>query len=99
MARGTLKVGRIVPLLLGAFRGRFELFRTACKKKSKHYPGIEPSIFGVAVGDANPYAIQATCAPLKIDKNFKINHPTEDIMISMPSTLTTTPTKVFFKSI
>jgi hypothetical protein len=45
MARGTLKVGRIVPILFGAFRGRFELFRTAG-------------------------------APLKIDKNFKINHPT-----------------------
>jgi hypothetical protein len=44
MARGTLKVARIVTILFGAFRGRFELFRTAC-------------------------------APLKIDKNFKINHP------------------------
>jgi hypothetical protein len=44
MALGTLKVGRIVPILFGAFRGRFKLFRTAC-------------------------------APLKIDKNFKINHP------------------------
>jgi hypothetical protein len=27
-------------------------------KISKHYPGIEPSTFGVAVGDANHYAIQ-----------------------------------------
>jgi hypothetical protein len=44
MARGTLEVGRIVPILFGAFRGRFELYITAC-------------------------------APLKIDKNFKINHP------------------------
>jgi hypothetical protein len=44
MARGTLKVGRIVPILFGAFKGRFGLFRTACTL-------------------------------LKIDKNFKINHP------------------------
>jgi hypothetical protein len=28
-------------------------------KNSKHYPGIEPSIFGVAVGDAYHYTIQA----------------------------------------
>jgi hypothetical protein len=27
--------------------------------KTKHYPGIEPRLFGVAVGDANHYAIQA----------------------------------------
>jgi hypothetical protein len=28
-------------------------------KNSMHYPGIEPSTFGVEVGDANHYAIQA----------------------------------------
>jgi hypothetical protein len=26
-------------------------------KNSKHYPGIEPSTFGVTVGDANHYTI------------------------------------------
>jgi hypothetical protein len=29
------------------------------RDKSKHYPGIEPSTFGVAVGYANHYTIQA----------------------------------------
>jgi hypothetical protein len=28
VTRGTLKVGRIVPIIFRAFRGRFELYRT-----------------------------------------------------------------------
>jgi hypothetical protein len=50
MARGTLKVDRIVPILFGVFRERFGLLRTAC-------------------------------APMKIDKNFKINHPSAQVIV------------------